>query len=169
MGEGEIMVLCIVALAVFAFLGLFSAKYRGYAKESAKCVARMMTLRKCEASFDQKVQAKVTGVLAKKLPGAARFVFKNFVLLSWIFVIAFFLSIVYTGVGVYNYFEYGSCDPHSDFCIYDALAGETGVSCGSEHCATEGCDCGEKDTNCTEANNYSACDGQCDCYEEVCG
>ena len=53
--------ICFVALAVFAVMGLFSAKYRPYAKEAFDCVFRRLTLRKCESGLDKRIKSKLTG------------------------------------------------------------------------------------------------------------
>ncbi len=116
------MVVCIVALVVLCILSIFSAKYRPMAKEAARCVARMVTLRPCQMNFDDKIRAKVTSKLSSKSTRAAGFVYRNFKVLSWIFVVVFVLSTAYTIYGAYNYFVYGSCDPSSpDTCIYNAV------------------------------------------------
>ena len=54
------MVFCIVAVVVFGILGIFSAKYRGYFKESLHCIKRTAMLKPCDTEFDQKMKAKIT-------------------------------------------------------------------------------------------------------------
>ncbi|MFH0949138.1 MAG: hypothetical protein V1802_01475 [Candidatus Aenigmatarchaeota archaeon] len=155
------MVICIIAAVIFGFLGIFSAKYRGYAKESFRCTFRMATLRKCDTEFDERVKAKITSKLMKRSPKAAGFVFRNFSVISWVFVIVMFASLALTVNTAYNLAVYGTCDPHSDQCIFNPNA----ISCGSEHCAAEGCTC---DKGC-EAPEYTACAGNCTCENETCG
>ncbi len=117
------MVVCIVALVVLGVLSIFSAKYRPMAKEAALCVGRMVTLRPCQQQFDEKIRAKVTTKVATKSTRAAGFVYRNFKVISWIFVIAFVLSTAYTVYGLYNYATYGSCDPSTpNGCVYDAIS-----------------------------------------------
>ncbi len=116
------MVICIIAIIVFGFLGIFSAKYRTYAKESLRCVARMATLRPCESNFDQKVKSKIVSGLMKRHEGMAKFVFKHFVILSWIFTIAMIASIILVVIGIYNFLIYGSCDPNGGVCIYKEIS-----------------------------------------------
>lgn len=120
------MVICIAALVVLAFLGIFSAKYRKWAKEAFSCVGRKLTLRPCESSFDQKVRASSVAWLMKRNQKAAKFVYKRFEFLSWIFMIAFVISIILVVGGVYNYWAYGNCNgpDSSGFCVFNALAGE---------------------------------------------
>ncbi len=162
--------ICLIALVVFAILGIFSAKYRSMAAEAFNCVFRRITLRKCETGFDRKMKAGIVSRLMNRSPAAAKEVHKHFELISWFFTITLLVSMFYTGLGAYNYAVYGNCNgPHSDgFCIYNPV-GSGQTSCGSEHCAREGCTCGGMEENCTASNNYAACNGSCDCNKNVCG
>lgn len=161
--------ICLIALPVLAILGIFSTTHRRLFFEALDCVFRKATLRKCQSRLDERLKSKVSGKLFNHAPRLGKFVFRNFEIISWIFVILLITSLVFSAQGIYNYVKYGNCNgPHSkDFCIFNF--GKTELSCGSDHCAEEGCDCGPKDTNCTEENNHAACNGNCDCYEEVCG
>lgn len=156
------MVLCIIAFIVFGILGIFSAKYRTYAKESFSCVVRRITFRPCETKFDQKLKSKITGKLMKRSPSTARFVFKHFEILSWIMVITTIISLVIMGNSIYNLYTYGTCDPHSTTCIFNPGA----ITCGSDHCAQKGCTC--ESMGC-DAPNYTACEGNCTCTHGICG
>ena len=120
------MVVCIIALVVFGFLGIFSAKYRRLAKEAFDCVFKMIQLKPCDTGFDQRVKSYVTAKLMK-FPAFAKFVYNNFNLLSGIFVLTFFLSIAGIGYGLYNYFAFGNCNgpQSSGFCIYNAISQAT--------------------------------------------
>lgn len=114
--------ICIIALIVFGFLAIFSAKYRPIAKEALDCVLRRMTFRRCETRFDARLKAEIYGKLLKKNVSTARFVFRNFELLSWVFMILMLLSMVYMGIGTYNYIKYGNCNgkEHGEgFCLFD--------------------------------------------------
>src|SRR3989338_9101514 len=113
------MVFCIIALVIFSILGLFSAKYRAYAKESFRCVSSMITLRPCDTGFDQKMKAKVTSGLMKRSERLGRFVYKRFELISWSFLAVMIVSLFFTGLGIYNLVAYGNCNgPEStDVCI----------------------------------------------------
>ncbi|MFH1895075.1 MAG: hypothetical protein ABIJ74_00630 [archaeon] len=160
--------ICFIALIVFAVLGIFSAKYREYAKEAFDCVFRRLTLRKCEAAFDKKMKTKVTAKIMKTSPHAGGIVFKHFELISWALTILMVLSLAYSAIGVYNFVVYNNCNgPQGGECIYSDLTGATEtVSCGSLHCADYGCDCNK---GCDESNDFAACNGNCDCIEAVCG
>ncbi|MBW2963353.1 DsbA family protein [Candidatus Woesearchaeota archaeon] len=130
------MVVCFIALPVLIVLGIFSASYRKLAWEAFECVFRMATFRKCKSNFDQRVKAKIVGKLMKRTPKVAGFVFKKFVVLSWIFVILFVLSLVGSGYGLYNYYLYGNCNgpDSSAFCIFDPFQEkvEDHATCGIE-------------------------------------
>ncbi|HIH20661.1 TPA: thioredoxin domain-containing protein [Candidatus Micrarchaeota archaeon] len=117
------MALCIIALVVFGFLGIFSAKYRALAKEAFQCVFRMVTLRPCESSFDERLKAQIVARTLSFSPSAARLVNNNFKALSWIFTIIFFASLAYSAFSAYNYWAYGNCNgPNSSqFCALDAV------------------------------------------------
>lgn len=156
--------ICLVALVVFGVLGVFSARYRGIAKEAFNCVFRRVTLRPCSTGFDKRLKSQITARLMR-FPRAARFVYRRFEILSWILTISMMLSLAYSAIAVYNLATTGSCDPHGGACIFRPGA----ISCGSEHCATQGCTCGPKETNCTAANAYAACGGNCTCNKQVCG
>ena len=115
------MVFCIIALVVFVIMGIFSAKYRTYFKEALRCVGRQMTLRKCDTDFDNKMKSKISSKLLKVSPRAAKFVFKRFSWISWIFVILMFWSIASIGIGAYNTVAYGNCngEESTDFCLFN--------------------------------------------------
>lgn len=163
--------ICLIALVVFAVLGIFSAKYRALSIEAFNCVFRRLTLRKCETGFDKKMKAGIVSKLMHKSPLAAKAVHRHFELISWFFTFSLIISAYYAGLGAYNYAVYGNCNgPHSDgFCIYNPLGSGSNVSCGSEHCAENGCTCGGREENCTASNNFAACNGNCTCNQTVCG
>ncbi len=105
------MVICIVALVVFGILGIFSARYRRLAKDAFTCVARSIVFKPCNTRLDQKIKATVTAKLMSMSKALARFFYKNFRLISWIFTIAFFASMYFTAVALYNWVVYGTCEP----------------------------------------------------------
>jgi len=111
------MVICIIAAVVFGFLGLFSARYRGYAREAFRCVFRMATLRKCDTDFDNKMRASIVAKLMR-WPRFAGVVHRRFSVISWIFVVAFFVSIAYTGYSVYNLIVWQNCEGPGGNCIF---------------------------------------------------
>ena len=114
------MVFCIIGLAIFGILGIFSAKYRTYAKEAWRCLKRQVTLRPCDTDFDKKMRAKAAGKFMK-FPKLSRAIYKAFPAFSWAMVIMLFVSIYWTGVGLYNTVQYGNCNgPGShEFCIFN--------------------------------------------------
>lgn len=113
------MVFCIIALVVFSILGIFSAKYRSYAKEAYRCVFKMITLRPCDTAFDQKAKSKITGKLMNRSPKIAKFIFKHFNDLSWLLVVTMLVSTAFAGLSIYNLVVYGNCNgPEStDICV----------------------------------------------------
>lgn len=115
------MVFCIIAAAVLGILGIFSAKYRAYAKEAFRCVSRKMTFRPCDTGFDLKMKAKITASLMKRSERLGRLVYRRFELLSWIFLASMFASLFLAGLGGYNLVVYGNCNgPEStDICIFN--------------------------------------------------
>ncbi len=113
------MVLCIVALVVFAVLGVFSARYRALAAEAFGCVFRMVTLRPCETGLNERIKAKIVGETLKRSPRAARAVNRHFEALSWVFTLLFFASLAYTAYGAYNLVTLGTCDPaNPQNCVF---------------------------------------------------
>jgi hypothetical protein len=114
------MVICIVALVVFSILGIFSARYRGLAKDAFKCVFLMAQFKPCDVQLEQKIKTKVTAKLMI-IPSLARFFYKNFKIISWIFTISFFASLIYSAYGIYNLLAIGRCDPNSTSCEITSL------------------------------------------------
>jgi len=118
---------------VLAFLGIFSAKYRRWAKEAFDCVARRVTLRPCKTGFNEKVRAIVTGAIMKRHAGIARFTHKHFESISWVFTISLFVSLAYTAYGMYNLATVGTCDPaNPDQCIFNPGGDPNRVVCPYE-------------------------------------
>jgi len=121
--------LCFIAMFVFGVLGVFSVKYRKLAKESFICTFRLMTLRPCQSDFDQKMKVSILAGLIK-FPKFARFVNKNFKVISVIMVVLFFitlaLSIFYTAEGLYYLATTGTCSPeHPEYCIFTPMFNQT--------------------------------------------
>jgi len=113
--------LCIIALVVFAILGIFSATHRELAWEALDCVTRRVTLRPCTSGFKEKVKSKVLAVLLNRSVFAARVFNRHFELVSWVFIILIILSTVYVVKGAYNFYFYASCNGlnQSGFCAFD--------------------------------------------------
>jgi hypothetical protein len=122
--------ICILALVTFGIIGIFSATHRKIALEAFDCVFRRVTLRKCESGLDKRLKSQITGKLMRKNPTVARFTFKHFEMISWFFTILFIVSLVYTGIGGYNYYLYGNCNgPNEEgFCIFDPLGSNSKIS-----------------------------------------
>lgn len=155
------MVICVAALIVFGFLSVFSVRYRPLAKEAFGCVFKLIRLKPCDTGFDQRVKSKITAKLLRKNPTVAKFTYKNFRIISLVFLILFFGSMLYSAYGIFNLVVYGTCNPHSGDCIFNPDA----TGCGGTECR-EQCLC-EQET--CETPEYKACQGNCDCQREVCG
>jgi protein-disulfide isomerase len=118
--------ICFIALIVFGFLAIFSASYRPLAKEAFDCVFRRVTFRKCQGNLDARLKGRITGSLMRKSQPLARFVFRHFEAISWVFTILLIASMAYSGYAAYNYILYGNCNGKQNgesFCIFDP-AGE---------------------------------------------
>jgi len=116
------MVLCIIALPVFLFLSIFSARYRPLARRAIDCVFKKVTLRKCETGLDEELKAaSIAGIMKLHAP-TAQFVNLHFEAFSLAFTILMLLSIIFTAQGIYNFVVYGNCNgPEGGFCIYNGL------------------------------------------------
>jgi protein-disulfide isomerase len=122
------MVLCIIAFFVFAFMSIFSARYRPLAKEGLKCVFRTLTMKPCDTGLDERIKAEMVSGALRHSPAAAKFLNRHFTLLSWIFVLVTVISFGYSVIGVYNFYYYGNCDgPASkNSCIINDITGDYG-------------------------------------------
>ncbi|MBN1156983.1 DsbA family protein [Candidatus Woesearchaeota archaeon] len=119
------MVLCFIALPVFALLGLFSVRYRELSKEAIRCLFRTVTLKPCDTGLDQRIRSKFTAKLMF-WPSLARFVYAQFTILSWFFVILLLASAFFSGQGLYNYAAYGNCNGQNSnaFCVFNVVRPE---------------------------------------------
>jgi hypothetical protein len=124
------MVLCWIALPVFAILGIFSAKYRKLTAESLECLFKTATFRKCSSGLDDRIKSQITGKLLKFSPHSARFFYKHYKIISLILLVVFVWATYASAVGIYNYAQYGNCNgPDSDaFCILDPT-GSSSATC----------------------------------------
>lgn len=120
------MVICIVALVVFSFLGIWSARYRRLARQAFGCAIKMITLRPCDVGLETKIKTRITAKLMR-VPPMARFFYRHFKTISMIFTVAFFLSLAGVFYGIYNFVAFGNCNgpQSSGFCIYNALTPAT--------------------------------------------
>lgn len=122
--------ICFLALIVFGILAIFSTTFRPLAKEAFLCVFKKIRLKPCDTGLDMRIKSSLTGKLMNKSPKLARFTYKNFQFLSWIFTLLMILSFVYAVIGGYNYYLYGNCNgPGKDgFCIFDPLGKNNEIS-----------------------------------------
>jgi hypothetical protein len=114
--------ICLVALFVFAVLGVFSAKYRQLAREAFRCTFLRLTFKPCDSQLDQRIKSKLTSKLLPRAPGVARFIYRRFDVLSSLFTIAFFASTVYSAYSLYNLVVFGTCSP-GEACDITTIAG----------------------------------------------
>lgn len=147
--------ICVVAMVIFGVMAVFSASYRPLAKEAFDCVFRRLTLRSCQSGLDVRMKSKLVGKLMKKSPKLARPVYKYFEVISWIFVIIFFVSLFYSGLAVYNLIVHDNCfgpDADPDECIF--VPNNQAVSCVDPLCEQGDCEICEGDCGCEECNGH---------------
>lgn len=156
--------ICLIALAVFAILGIISAKYRSYFFEALDCVTKRVTLRKCTTSFDKKMKMKITTRLFGVNKSLGGFVFKHFEVISWILTILMIVSLIWTAwvgfTGLYNWYYYGNCNgpESSELCELNNLIGASPAviaKCNNPDCNG---DCGLNDSN-TCSSKTCGCNG----------
>ncbi|MBN2421536.1 hypothetical protein JXB27_04625 [Candidatus Woesearchaeota archaeon] len=113
------MVLCLLALPVFAVLSIFSIKYKKLTKDALDCLFETVTFRKCKSGLDDRIRSDVTGTFLKYSPRTARFFYRNYRIISWIILILFIASAYYSAEGLYNYAKYGNCNGElsTGFCV----------------------------------------------------
>jgi thiol-disulfide isomerase/thioredoxin len=121
---------CIVSFIVLSILGIFSASNRQLAREALDCVLRRVTLRPCNTGFDEKMKAKLLGVVITRSEGAAMFLNRYFEALAWVFFVVLLASSVWSVRGVYEFYTTGSCNGlnSSAFCVFDPTGANNEVS-----------------------------------------
>ncbi|MEK6984349.1 MAG: thioredoxin domain-containing protein [Nanoarchaeota archaeon] len=124
------MVLCLIALPVFAVLGIFSVKYRKLAVEAIDCLFKTATLRKCKSGLDDRIKAEITGKALKFSPKAAGFIYRHYKAMSWIIVVVFLWSVYESSVGIYNYAKFGNCNGPAEtgLCLLDPTGKNNRIS-----------------------------------------
>jgi protein-disulfide isomerase len=129
--------ICIIALIVFAVLGVFSARYRVIAKEAFNCVFKKITLRKCDTGLDVRLKSEITGKFLRFNSRLGRIVYRYFEIFSWLFLILTIATLFFTFQGLYYYAVYGNCNgPDSNqFCIFDPLGTNTPDAAAEEICS----------------------------------
>jgi hypothetical protein len=127
---------CIVSFVVLSIMGIFSASNRQLAREALDCVFRRVTLRPCTTGFDEKMKAKILGVVITRSEGTARFLNKYFEVIAWVFFILLAGSIFFSARGLYLYYTTGSCNGlnNSAFCVFDPKNKNNEISAASEVC-----------------------------------
>jgi hypothetical protein len=163
------MVVCTIALVVFAILGIFSARYRKLAKEAFDCTFKKLTFKPCDTGLDTRIKAGITTKLMR-WPKAAKWMHKNFDTLTTILFMVMIVSTVWSGYeigkGVYNYEKYGNCNgpDSSAFCIFN-IANAEKPRTGALYCNATDCTCITPEINCTiKGGNYTPCSGAtCSC------
>jgi protein-disulfide isomerase len=128
---------CIISFVVLSILGIFSASNRELAKEALDCVFRRVTLRPCNTGFDEKMKARILGVVIVRSEGAARFLNKYFEVLAWVFFILLLGSSLWTLNGLYLFYTTGSCNGVNEesFCVFDPKGENNAVSSINPGCA----------------------------------
>ena len=163
------MVVCVIALVVFAILGIFSARYRKLAKEAFECTFKKLTFKPCDTGLDTRIKAATTAKLMR-WPRAAKFMHKNFDTITSILFMVMIISMAWSGYeagkGVYNYATFGNCNgpDSSAFCIFN-IAGAEQQRMGAVSCTATDCTCVTPKINCTlEGADYTPCSGAtCTC------
>lgn len=127
---------CIAALIILSALGVFSARYRGLAKEALDCVLRRVTLRPCITGFDEKMKSRILGSVINRSETAARLLNRNFELLAWVFFLLVLGSGAYSLRGLYLFYVTGSCSGFNQesFCILDPTGESNQVTAFSQSC-----------------------------------
>lgn len=138
--------ICLIALIVFGILAIFSVSYRPLAKEAFDCVFRRFTFRKCSSGLDSRLKSKIVGKVMNKNLFLGRHLYRYFEVLSWIFVILFFASLVFSADAIYNLAVYDNCNgPNADpeECVFDSRVVEcSDPLCDEGNCEECGDDCG---------------------------
>ena len=130
---------CIASFVVLSILGIFSASNRALAREALDCVLRRVTFRPCNTGFDQKIKAKILGVVITRSEGAARFLHKYFEAIAWVFIVLMLAATFMFGRGLYFFYTYGNCNgpqQQDAFCIFDPTGATTQVS-GAPTCSVD--------------------------------
>jgi len=116
--------ICLIALVVFGILGIFSATHRKIALEAFECVFKRIRLKPCDSGLDKRLKSQITGRLMRRNPKTARFVYQHFETISWIFTILMLGSIIYSGVGIYNFVRFSNCygENSQEACVYKGIS-----------------------------------------------
>jgi hypothetical protein len=131
---------CFASLLILGILSLFSAKYKSLALEALDCVTRRVTLRPCTTGFDVKIKSTILASLLIKSPAVARFVNKRFEVFSFVFVLLFFSSLIWSVRGGYLFWATGSCNGlnQGGYCAFDPTGSNNAVSGTGVECRQGG-------------------------------
>lgn len=106
--------ICVVALITFSVLGIFNLRFRRLSYEAFECVLRRLTLQPCETRLDERIKSKIMGKILPRSPFLARLLDRYLIeVLSWIFVVTFFVSLLIAVNSLYNLVRFGSCSPQN--------------------------------------------------------
>jgi hypothetical protein len=124
------MVLCWIALPVFAVLSIFSVRYRKLTLDALECLFKTVSLRKCESGLDDRIKADLTGRAMKLSPRVASLFYNHYKMISWIMVILMIGSTYLSSVGIYNYVNYGNCNgpASTGLCLFDPTGANSKIS-----------------------------------------
>lgn len=134
---------CIVSFIVLSILGIFSASNRSLAREALDCVLRRVTFRPCTTGFDEKMKAKILGIVIMRSETLARLLNKYFEALAWVFFVLLLASSVTFARSLYLYYVTGSCNGlnQAAFCVFDPSGANNQVT------SFAGCVAGEGDSS----------------------
>jgi hypothetical protein len=140
---------CIIAFVILSILGIFSATNRHLAHEALDCVFRRITFRPCNTGFDEKMKAKILGKIINRSERAARFLNKNFEILSWVFFVLLLGSSIWAVRGIYLYYVSGSCNGlnQTAFCLFDPTGKNNDISGISSECLVNPINSGDLSLN----------------------
>jgi hypothetical protein len=130
---------CAIAAIVLSILGIFSASNRILAKEAFDCVFRRVTFRPCNTGFDEKMKARILGVVINRSEKTARFLNKNFEYLAWTFFVLLLASGIFTIRGFYLFYTTGSCNGLNStaLCVFDPTGKNNETSVVDEGCRVD--------------------------------
>ena len=96
------MITCLVALVLraLAFIGWLPVKYKRYARDAFTCLTRYATFRPCNTKLHDRVRATVISRLMINHMRLARFVYRHFEAISWIFSISLYIILGCVAYGI---------------------------------------------------------------------
>jgi hypothetical protein len=121
---------CIVSAIILSILGIFSASNRKLAGEALDCVFHRITFRPCTTGFDEKMKAKILGVVITRSEKFAKWLNKYFEVLAWVFFVLLLGASIMFFRGIYLFYTTGSCNGANStaFCVFDPTGANNEVS-----------------------------------------